>query len=70
MGERTVVTVDGRPVAQLTSLGGDRRDLDDLIATGALLRPRDGGRPRWPAGGRLAAGTTTDSALDRVRGTP
>ncbi len=69
VGERTVVTVDGRPVAQLTSLGHPGGGLDDLMATGALLGPRDGGRPRWPAGRRLVTDMTTDSALGLVRGT-
>lgn len=40
-GSRVVITVDGRPVAQLGPLTATGAlTLDDLIATGAVLAPR------------------------------
>ncbi len=46
-GQRTVVTVGGRPVAQLGPLtsAAVERSLDELIARGLLIAPRRGGQP-------------------------
>src|SRR5688500_7438779 len=46
-GERVVVTVDGRPVAQLGPLEPAGLTLDDLVATG-LVRPPSRSRPDDP----------------------
>lgn len=46
-GQRTVITVGGRPVAQLGPLAPvrDERTLDELIAQGLLIAPRRAGQP-------------------------
>jgi prevent-host-death family protein len=70
-GERIVITIAGRPVAQLgpveTTRGG--ATLDDLVARGLVVPARRGDRPLRPdvvidtwTGGRL------DRALREVRG--
>ena len=69
-GERVVVTIAGRPVAQLGPVepAGGRPTLDDLVARGLIEPARRGDRPEpdvvidsW-TGGRL------DRALREVRG--
>jgi len=46
-GQRTIVTVGGRPVAQVAPLtsAGAERSLDELVAQGLLIAPRRGGQP-------------------------
>ena len=46
-GQRTVVTVSGRPVAQLGPLtsAAVERSLDELVAQGLLIAPRRSGDP-------------------------
>lgn len=46
-GQRTVITVAGRPVAQLGPLisAAAERSLDELVAQGLLVAPRRGGAP-------------------------
>lgn len=70
-GERIVVTIAGRPVAQLGPVEpvGDQPTLDDLVTRGLLVAARRGDRPDRPdvvvdtwTGGRL------DRALREVRG--
>jgi prevent-host-death family protein len=70
-GERIVVTIAGRPVAQLGPVEPPtaRVTIDDLVARGLLEPARRGDRPAEPAtridswtGGRL------DRALREVRG--
>lgn len=70
-GERIVITIAGRPVAQLgpVEAGDARRSLDDLVARGLLEPARRDDRPADPGvvvdtwtGGRL------DRALREVRG--
>ena len=70
-GERIVITVGGRAVAQLGPVEppGARVTIDDLVARGLLEPARRGDRPTEPAvridawtGGRL------DRALREVRG--
>jgi prevent-host-death family protein len=64
-GERVVVTVDGRPVAQLGPLEPEpgRLTLDDLAAAGLLDPPR---RPERPAAAPDAVAAPVDVRLDRV----
>lgn len=70
-GERIVVTIAGRPVAQLGPIEptGHQTTLDDLVARGLVVAARRGDRPPRPdvvvdtwTGGRL------DRALREVRG--
>lgn len=70
-GERIIVTIAGRPVAQLGPVEATGREttLDDLVARGLVLPARRGDRPARPdvvidtwTGGRL------DRALREVRG--
>ena len=71
-GERLVITIGGRPVAQLGPVEPDRAQvtIDDLVARGLVEPARRGDRPIEPdvrvdawTGGRL------DRALREVRGT-
>lgn len=70
-GERIVITIAGRPVAQLGPVEPDRdgTTIDDLVARGLVVPARRGDRPSRPdvvvdtwTGGRL------DRALREVRG--
>jgi prevent-host-death family protein len=70
-GERIIVTIAGRPIAQLgpVEAAGRETTLDDLVARGLVLPARRGDRPARPdvvidtwTGGRL------DRALREVRG--
>jgi prevent-host-death family protein len=68
-GQRTVITVGGRPVAQLGPLAPvrDERTLDELIAQGLLIAPRRGGQPNdetIPVWG----GVRLDRLLREIRG--
>ena len=48
-GERVIVTVDGRPAAQLAPISpGGTPDLDDLAAAGLVRRPLRSDRPGPP----------------------
>lgn len=72
-GERIVITVDGRPVAQLGPLEpADASDctLDDLIARGAVIAPRDDDRPAPTHVVDLWAGSRIDRAAAELRGDP
>ena len=68
-GERVVVTIDGRPVAQLGPLAGDMNGVswEDLVARGAVIAPRRRGDwvPSEPL--LLTAGARVDRALNQVR---
>jgi prevent-host-death family protein len=69
-GERIVVTVAGRPVAQigpLEPIGGDAT-LDDLAARGLLVLPRRPDRPDPAANLEPWAGVRLDRLLAEVRG--
>lgn len=69
-GERIVITVDGRPVAQLGPIepaGGDV-SLDDLVARGLLVRARRADRPAPALTVHLWAGARLDRVLGEVRG--
>jgi prevent-host-death family protein len=68
-GERVVVTVGGRPVAQLGPLdpAGSEATLDDLVARGLLVRARRADRPEPAAGIPLWAGARLDRVLQEIR---
>jgi prevent-host-death family protein len=68
-GERLVVTVDGRPVAQLGPLepvGGPT--LADLAASGLVEPPRRPDRPAPPDALDAAVDVRLDRVVDEVRG--
>ena len=69
-GERALVTVNGRPLAQLgpISVNEGGASLAQLVATGAVIAPRRAGRwrPRPPV--TVWSGTRIDQALRRLRG--
>jgi len=69
-GERIVVTVGGRPVAQLGPLEGGpgTLGLDDLIARGQLLPARRDDRPDPGEVMGLWVGARLDRLLREVRG--
>jgi prevent-host-death family protein len=67
-GERIVVTVSGRPSAQLGPLDDQAPDLERLVASGALLTPRRNRPWRPPAPVPLRPGVRIDRALAELRG--
>ena len=69
-GERLVITVGGRPVAQLGPLepGRDDLTLDDLAAKGLLQPARRDDRPGPSMTLPLWAGTRIDQLVREVRG--
>lgn len=69
-GERVVVTVDGRPVAQLGPLEPDRAGVTvwDLAAAGLVEPPRRPDRPAAPAPLPVPADVRVDRLLDHARG--
>jgi len=68
-GHRVVVTVGGRPVAQLGPLdpGAGEPTLDDLAARGLLQRARRADRPPPDLVIAMPVGTRLDRLLDEVR---
>ena len=68
-GHRVVVTVGGRPVAQLGPLdhGPGEPTLDDLAARGLLQRARRSDRPPPELLVTTPVGTRLDRLLDEVR---
>jgi antitoxin (DNA-binding transcriptional repressor) of toxin-antitoxin stability system len=67
-GDRLVVTVGGRPTAQLGPLDDGAPHLDRLIASGAVVPPRRSGPWRPPAPVAVWAGVRIDRALAELRG--
>jgi prevent-host-death family protein len=69
-GERIVITVDGRPVAQLGPIEpADRAvTLDDLAARGLVTLPRRVDRPEPDVSVEVWAGFRLDRVLRDVRG--
>ena len=69
-GHRVVITVDGRPVAELGPVGGAATEssLDALVAIGLLEAPRRTDRPGSPVPTPLPAGSTSERALMELRG--
>jgi prevent-host-death family protein len=68
-GERLLVTVDGRPVAQLTPLAPDSSGVTlwDLAAAGLVEPPRRPDRPPEPRPMPLPADLGADRLLDAAR---
>ena len=68
-GHRVVITVGGRPVAQLGPLdhGAGEPSLDDLAARGLLQRARRADRPAPELLVAMPVGTRLDRLLDEVR---
>lgn len=68
-GERIIVTVDGRPMAQLGPLGvGERPTLDDMAAAGLIDAPRQPGPPEIRPPLQVPADIRLDRLLDQIRG--
>ena len=69
-GERIVITVDGRPVAQLGPLEpvGAPPSLEDLAARGLVIRARRDDRPPPATTVALWTGSRLDRVLAEVRG--
>lgn len=69
-GERIVITVAGRPVAQLGPLEpvGPEPTLEDLAARGLVVLARRDDRPAPEPALPLWAGTRLDRVLREVRG--
>jgi prevent-host-death family protein len=68
-GHRVIVTVGGRPVAQLGPLdqGAGEPTLDDLAARGLVQRARRADRPPPDLVVAIPVGTRLDRLLDEVR---
>jgi prevent-host-death family protein len=67
-GERTVVTVSGRPQAQLGPLDDQAPDLERLVASGAVIPPRRTSPWRPPTAVPVWSGVRIDRALVELRG--
>ncbi len=69
-GERVVVTVNGRPAAQLGPLdpGAGPTTLDDLAARGMVVLPRRRDRPDPATNVEPWAGVRLDRILREIRG--
>jgi prevent-host-death family protein len=67
-GERTVITVNGRPSAQLGPLDDQAPDLERLVGSGAVVPPRRTTTWRPPAPVPIWSGVRIDRALVELRG--
>jgi prevent-host-death family protein len=69
-GDRIVITVDGRPVAQLGPIEptSGTLTLDDLAARGLVVRARRPDRPKPTVTVPMWAGTRLDRLINEVRG--
>jgi len=68
-GERVVITLDGRPVAQLGPLEpAGAPSLAELAASGLVDPPRRADRPEPPAAHDTAVDVRLDGVLAEVRG--
>lgn len=68
-GERIIVTVDGRPVAQLGPLSPTADPtIDDLVAAGLARPPRRDDRPAPPDPIDTPIDARTGSVVDELRG--
>ena len=67
-GEHIVVTVAGRPQAQLAPLDDQAPDLDRLVASGAVVPPRRTGAVAPAGAGAVCTGVRIDRALVELRG--
>ncbi len=68
-GHRVVITVGGRPIAQLGPLdhGAGEPTLDDLAARGLVRKARRSDRPPPELIVAMPVGTRLDRLLDEVR---
>ena len=67
-GQRTVITVGGRPTAQLAPLDDQAPDLERLIASGGLVPPRRTSEWRPPPAVPIWSGVRIDRSLADLRG--
>ena len=68
-GERVIITIDGRPVAQLGPLeASGAPSLQELSASGLVNPPRRADRPPAPDAIDTAVDVRLDRVLDEVRG--
>ena len=69
-GQRVVVSVDGRAVAQLGPIEAEQGQtvLEDLFASGAVLAPRRTDAARPSPAVQIWSGVRLDRALKEVRG--
>jgi antitoxin (DNA-binding transcriptional repressor) of toxin-antitoxin stability system len=67
-GERLVVAVGGRPIAQLGPLDAGAPTIAQLVSSGALVAPRRSDALRAPAPVAIWSGTRIDRALRELRG--
>ena len=69
-GERIIITVDGRPTAQLGPLEAGRHELtiDDLAARGLIEPARRADRPEPTMIMPVWAGTRLDQMVREIRG--
>jgi prevent-host-death family protein len=67
-GQRTIISSNGRPVAQLGPLDEQAPALEQLIASGALVAPRRLGEFRPPEAVPVWSGVRIDRALRELRG--
>ncbi len=68
-GERVIITVDGRPIAQIGPIEpAGAPTLPDLAAAGLIDPPRRAGRPDAPAALDAAVDVRLDRVLTEVRG--
>ena len=68
-GQRVVVTVDGRPVAQLGPLEATGAPALEELAAAGLVEPPRRDHPDAPDGIDAAIDVRLDRILDEVRGT-
>ena len=68
-GDRVVITVDGRPVAQLSPLDPiGAPQIDDLVAAGLLVPPGRRDMPEAPDPAVLPVDVRAESIIAEVRG--
>jgi prevent-host-death family protein len=68
-GERIIVTIDGRPVAQIGPLSPDSSPtIDDLVAAGLARPPRRHDRPEPPEPVDPPIDARSGTILDELRG--
>ena len=68
-GDTTVITVDGKPIAQLAPLGAPEvRTLAQLVAAGLLEPPGRHDKPDAPEAAVLPVDVRADRILDEIRG--
>jgi prevent-host-death family protein len=67
-GERVIVTVDGRPVAQLGPIERDGSSLDELVSRGLVVAARRSDRGRPGSTYAPYSGFRLDRVLQELRG--